>query len=94
MKYVAVAAVFFFSVGDVFAQTAAQKACVVSAFTEYNAANLAVLQNGISIEVTLSQRRLQEQFCLRFATCMVGNIGDLPLSTVFSKCLRDEGAEK
>jgi hypothetical protein len=76
-------------------------ACEIAAFTDYNRANLTLLTKHeliMTVETTISQRRLQEQYCLRVAHCQ---IADLPLQkttmaldTAFSVCLRDEVMEK
>jgi hypothetical protein len=75
----------------------AQKECAVAAFTEYNRANLALLTQAnpvLSIEATIAQRRLEEQYCIRFSQCIIGNQGNVPFLVTFSKCLEDEALEK
>ncbi len=82
-----------------FAQKTSQNACAIAAFSDYNKANLALmLQNMpvMSIEATISQRRLQEQFCLRFVQCAVdptNQTSALWRATAFSSCLQDEVRE-
>jgi hypothetical protein len=78
-----------------------QTACAVAAFTEYNRANVALMQQGVpvmSVESTIAQRRLEEQYCLRAARCIVGDPTNsalaIPFAVAFSKCLRDEALEK
>jgi hypothetical protein len=60
------------------AQQIAQNECAKSAFTDYLKAGLALSQQEgaalsalqPTIEITIARRRLQEQFCLRFAGCV------------------------
>jgi hypothetical protein len=50
------------------------KACGVAAMTDYNKANFALMQQGtplMSVEATIAQRRLEEEFCLRFVRCVL-----------------------
>jgi len=85
------------------AQEIAQNACATAAFNEYNKSNLGLLlQQGtaplMSVETIIAKRRLQEQFCSRFARCLVGDPNNLslalPYSAAFSSCLRDEVLEQ
>ncbi len=79
------------------APTDAQKSCGVAAATEYNKANLALLQQGallLSVEATIAQRRLQEQFCLRFVQCVLSDQTSLEFMAAFDHCLEDEALEK
>jgi hypothetical protein len=79
--------------------------CGVAAVTEYNTANLAQWNSAIanpsellSVESTIAQRRLQENYCLKLAHCLTdgSNVGPpgLTLGAAFSSCLKDEEAEK
>jgi hypothetical protein len=77
-------------------------ACATAAFNDYIRQNLALLQSPgdqplKSVATTIAQRRLQEQFCLKFAACIVGDPSntshDLPFRAAFSSCLRDEAKE-
>jgi len=69
----------------------------VAAMTDYNKANLALMQQGtplMSVEATIAQRRLQEQFCLRFVQCVLSDPSSLPFIAAFDSCLSDEALEK
>jgi hypothetical protein len=50
------------------------------------------------MEMTIAQRRLQEQYCLRVAHCelatMTSQEGTVVLDVEFSKCLEEEAKEK
>jgi len=72
------------------------QACGEAAMTEYIKANLALLQQGapMSVEATIAQRRLQEQFCLRFARCAITDESSLRFLGAFDSCLQDEALEK
>jgi hypothetical protein len=73
------------------------QACGESAMNDYNKANVALLQQGtplISIEATIAQRRLQEQFCLRFVRCAIADETSLRFIGAFGSCLQDEALEK
>jgi hypothetical protein len=78
--------------------SARQTACATAAFNDYNRSNLALLLAGpMSVESTIAQRRLQEQYCLRFAQCIIGVANyqsPLPFAAEFSTCLCDEAAEQ
>ena len=74
----------------------AQNACATAAFADYNRANVALMQANIplmSVESIIAQRRLQEQYCLQFALCTIGDPANqslrIPYSAAFSSCLRD-----
>jgi hypothetical protein len=78
---------------------AADEACARAALAEYNRQNLAILSSPAAQpiktpEATIAQRRLQEQYCLEFARCTVGNPAitsfRTPFSASFSQCLADE----
>jgi hypothetical protein len=82
--------------------TDTQRACGVAAATDYNKANLAMMQEGLqrgeplmSVETTIAQRRLQEQYCLRFVRCVLGDDQtSLRFRAAFDRCLEDEALEK
>jgi hypothetical protein len=74
-------------------------ACLTSVFSGYNKLNLAILlQNGptMSVEATIAQRRLQEQYCLQVARCLAGDpsVRSIEYAVEFSSCLQDEALEK
>jgi hypothetical protein len=49
-----------------------EDACVTAAMTDYVKANDALVQQTatvMSVEATIAQRRLQEEYCLRFVRC-------------------------
>ena len=73
------------------------QACGVAAITDYNKANLALLQQGkplMSVEATIAQRRLEEEFCLRFIRCVLTDQTSLQFIAAFHSCLSDEALEK
>jgi hypothetical protein len=79
----------------------AQNACATAAFEDYNRANVALLTQAapiLSIDQTIQQRRLEEQYCLRFARCIVGDPTTSSLGLMFtmkfSSCLETESLEK
>jgi hypothetical protein len=79
--------------------TAQQTACATAALYDYTRSNLALLSAAplMSVESTIAQRRLQEQYCLRFAQCVIGGANyqsPLVYAVEFSTCLRDEAAEQ
>jgi hypothetical protein len=94
------------------AKSAPQNDCALNATVQYNKdslalsqreadAEVALLQQGAvsdSVEITIARRRLEEQYCLRFARCLYPNPTVQPqaveLSTTFDTCLRDEALEK
>jgi hypothetical protein len=82
-----------------------QKTCAATAARDYEIA-LAVLAHhsiaggGMSIEDTIAQRRLSENFCERWAACLVASITEpgirnIALRATFVGCLSGEmkGAE-
>jgi hypothetical protein len=76
-------------------------ACLVAALNDYNQANLALLTKSellMTVETTIAQRRLQEQYCLRVAQCQLASMPPqqttVALDAAFSDCLRDEAMEK
>jgi hypothetical protein len=86
------------------ARERAQNQCATAAFGDYNKATLALFQaQGTaplpSVEQIVAKRRLQEQYCLEFAKCMLTASGNPQLvaieySTLFDSCLRDEALEE
>lgn len=81
--------------------TNAQIACATTALTDYTRAGLALLQQGgpvMSVEATMAQRRLEEQYCLRSTRCLMGeptnSLTGMAFAAKFSKCLADEAIEK
>jgi hypothetical protein len=81
-----------------------QNQCAVDATLDYNKANLALWEQRkqspaamLSVETEIMQRRLQEQYCQRFAGCLVDandQSNSMMYGTVFSSCLRDEVLEE
>lgn len=76
--------------------------CAQAAFTDYIRQNLALLQSPDavpmkSVATAIAQRRLQEQFCIKFVTCTVGDPSnktlEIPFRAEFLSCLRDEAKE-
>jgi hypothetical protein len=65
-------------------------ACAVAAGKDYTRAILPLLQTQpMSVEATIAQRRLQEQYCLRFAQCLI--IGSqVAQAELYSSCLRTQ----
>lgn len=84
-----------------------EKSCTTAAFQDYiTARQMLLTQTGmnLSVESTIAWRRLQEQFCLRWATCLAGpdqpwvpkvspNLAKLALAAKFGSCLDDEAEE-
>src|ERR1035441_5959084 len=75
--------------------------CMVAALNDYNKANLALLTKSdllMTVETTIAQRRLQEQYCLRVAQCQLASLPPqhttMALDAAFSTGLRDEAMEK
>ena len=88
------------------AQQIAQNECAKQAFTDYLKAGLVLSQKESAalsalqptMEITIERRRLQEEFCLRFAGCVFPNRTSqslaLQYSLAFESCLRDEVQEQ
>lgn len=78
----------------------AKTECATAAFKDYNKSKLALLTQAplMSVDTLLAQRRLEEQFCQRFAQCVFGQSPDqtheLPYRAAFASCLEDESLEK
>ena len=85
------AAILLFSIGAAYSNEP-QNVCGVAATTDYTKANLALMQQSspaMSVEATIAQRRLEEEFCLRFVRCVL-----VRFTSAFETCLRDEALEK
>jgi hypothetical protein len=87
-------------------QSPQQNECVTTATLDYNKIKLErfeQLQQNLSptailsVEKTIEERRLQEQYCQRFARCLFdpgGNeVAALSYASAFDSCLRDETLE-
>jgi hypothetical protein len=80
-----------------------QVSCAGAAAQEFETANAAITAratpNGtLSIEDAIAQRRLSEDFCKRWAACLVTNITEPglrenALRATFSGCLSNEATE-
>jgi hypothetical protein len=91
MRTACAAVIVALGLGPALAQESTQTACAMTAFNDYNKANLALMAQS----TTVAQRRLQEQYCLRVARCRVGDPTAnrslaLPYAAAFSSCLREE----
>jgi hypothetical protein len=87
-----------------------QNDCAYNAMAQYTSDSLALSNKdvelltqpnasaGLSIESTIARRRLEEQFCLKFAACLLpdpsASLHDLQFASAFDDCLRDEALEK
>jgi hypothetical protein len=74
-----------------------QNACELAAFNDYIKENNTLLQAAVpimSVEATIAQRRLEEQFCARFVQCGIADTSSVPFRAIFAACLRDEALEK
>jgi hypothetical protein len=102
------AIVFLLSTTTVcFADEKADKLCLEAAFRDYITAEQALLTQalgGLTVEATIARRRLEEQYCIRFAGCLAGpqstgmakvppDMLKLALAAEFSRCLDDEAEE-
>jgi hypothetical protein len=75
----------------------AQTACGVAAMTDYTKANLSLMQKSstlMAVEDMIAQRRLEEEFCLRFVRCVLDDSNSLQFRSAFNTCLSDESLEK
>jgi hypothetical protein len=80
-----------------------QMACAGAAAQEYETANAAIAERAtadgiLSVDDAIAQRRLAEDFCKRWATCLVSNITDPglrenALRATFAGCLSGEAKE-
>jgi hypothetical protein len=76
-----------------------QTTCLAAALSDYVKTNTALLASAganFTVETRLSQRRLEEQYCVGVARCRVGDSPAmrLPLAAVFSSCLDEEAKER
>jgi hypothetical protein len=72
-----------------------QTACAAIAFKEYLTSNQK-FKHDKSLSDQIEQRRLQEQFCLRFAQCVVRDSNtkdDTEIANRFADCLQEEAVE-
>src|SRR4029077_18594647 len=73
------------------------EACSTAAMTDYGKANDALAQQTatvMSVEATIAQRRLQEEYCLRFVRCSLDDQNSAIFRVQFDSCLKDEALEK
>jgi len=80
-----------------------QVACAGAASQEYETANAAITERAtaegsMSIEDTIAQRRLTEDFCKRWAACLITSITapglrENALRSTFAGCLSSEAEE-
>jgi hypothetical protein len=80
-----------------------QTACAGAASQEYETASEALAQRAtadgsMSVEDTIAQRRLVEDFCKRWAACLVSNITEAGLREIalrasFAGCLSGEAKD-
>jgi hypothetical protein len=71
--------------------------CAIAAMTDYVKANDAVVQQTatvMSVEATIAQRRLQEDYCLRFVRCSLDDQNSTIFRVQFDRCLKDEALGK
>ena len=74
-----------------------EDACATAAMTDYVKANDALMQQTatvMSVEATIAQRRLQEEYCLRFVRCSLDDQNSAIFGVQFDSCLKDEALEK
>jgi hypothetical protein len=74
-----------------------EDACAAAALTEYVKANDALVQQTatvMSVEATIAQRRLQEEYCLRFVRCSLDDQNSAIFGVQFDSCLKDKALEK
>ena len=74
-----------------------QNACTVAAAVEYNQASFVLRQAPaelMTVEAMVSQRRLQEQYCLEYVKCILGEPETVRYQAAFSSCLREETLEQ
>ena len=78
----------------------AEFACLTSAREDFQNGKLALLKDSVkkTIETLVSERRLEEQYCLRIARCVVrteaGPGAELQAPIEFSNCLEEVSLEK
>jgi len=91
------AAVLLFCALPAHSGEAQKDACGVAAMTDYSKAKLALLQKDsplMSVDGAIAERRLEEEFCLRFVQCILDDSNSLQFKSGFLSCLRDEALEK
>jgi hypothetical protein len=74
-----------------------EDACAAAAMTDYVKANDALVQQTATVmfvEATIAQRRLQEEYCLRFVRCSLDDQNSAIFGVQFDSCLKDEALEK
>ena len=75
----------------------AKMACGVAAKTDYLKEDLALMKQEapiMSVEATIAQRRLEEQYCLRLTRCFLSDETSLQFKGAFQSCIHDEDLEK
>ena len=80
-----------------------QTECAINAKVQYVNARIALMPqpvdvaNRLSVSSTIARRRLQENYCLQHALCLLPDptvqLYALQLAAVFDNCLRDEALE-
>jgi hypothetical protein len=80
--------------------SADETACLTAALSDYVKTNAALVMQStpvMSVEATIAQRRLEEQYCLRVAQCRVSGLTrqatEWAAAAAFSSCLNDEAKE-
>jgi hypothetical protein len=78
--------------------------CAINAKVQYVNAQIALMPqsvdvaNRLSVSSTIARRRLQENYCLQHALCLLPDptvqLYALQLAAVFDNCLRDEALEE
>ena len=74
-----------------------EDACATAAMSDYLKANNALVQQTatvMSVETTIAQRRLQEEYCLRFVRCSLDDPNSAIFRVQFDSCLKDEALDK
>jgi hypothetical protein len=74
-----------------------ESACRDATITDYNTANLALMQKGtpaMPFEATIAQRRLEEEFCSYLVRCALTDPSSLQFKSAFDSCLRNEALKK
>jgi hypothetical protein len=72
-------------------------ACGVAAKTDYIKQDLALTKQEMptmSVEATIAQRRLEEQYCLRLTRCFLSDEASLGFKEAFQSCIHDRDLEK
>src|SRR6516165_8759139 len=69
--------------------------CATAVMTDYAKANDALGPATVmSVEAAIAQRRLQEEYCLRFVRCSLDDQNSAIFRVQFDSCLKDEALEK